>query len=142
MLSVDAVGARFGDTEVLRNISFALAEGQIAALLGPSGSGKTTLLRILAGFEFPSAGSVTFGDEVIATPQKILPPEHRGFAMVFQDHALLPHLSVAGNVGFGLHKLARTERAGRINEALDMVGLAGMSTRKPHELSGGQQQRV
>ena len=142
MLEVTGLGARYGDVEVLRDIHLQVAQGDIGALLGPSGSGKTTLLRILAGFEMPHQGEVRFAGARLADAGTAVAPEHRGFAMVFQDHALLPHLSVAGNIDFGLHRLPAATRAERIAEALAMVGLQGLDARKPHELSGGQQQRV
>ncbi len=142
MLEVVGLWARHGLAVVLRDINLTLAEGEIGALLGPSGSGKTTLLRILAGFDLPSQGEVRFAGAAIARPQGAVAPEHRGFAMVFQDHALLPHLSVSGNIAFGLHRLKAAARSERIAEAMAMVGLQGLDARKPHELSGGQQQRV
>lgn len=142
MLELGEVGVRLGGVEILRDISFRLPQGDIGALLGPSGSGKTTLLRLVAGFQMPDNGWLRFANSPIARPGWMLPPEARQFAMVFQDHALLPHLDVAGNVGFGLHRLTRRERRSRVAEALEMVGLGSVQRRKPHELSGGQQQRV
>ena len=113
--------------------------GEFVGLLGPSGCGKTTLLRLIAGFEEPDAGEITIGSTLVAGRGAWVPPDRRHVAMVFQDYALFPHLTVAGNVGYGL---PRRERPQRIPEVLKLVGLAEHSSRYPHELSGGQQQRV
>ncbi|GIH92520.1 ABC transporter ATP-binding protein [Planobispora siamensis] len=136
-LTVTDVRKSFGATEVLRGASLTVGEGDLAAVLGPSGCGKTTLLRIVAGFERPDAGSVRIGGREVAG----LPPEKRGVGIVPQEGALFPHLSVARNVGFGLPR-GSARRAGRIEECLELVGLAGYGDRMPHEISGGQQQRV
>jgi iron(III) transport system ATP-binding protein len=111
-------------------------EGEIVALLGPSGSGKTTLLRLVAGFEAPDAGTVSIGGRAVAGAGTWVEPERRRVGMVFQDGALFPHLTVAGNVGFG------HPRAGRVEECLELVGLADRARSYPHELSGGERQRV
>ncbi len=126
-------------TPALDEISLTIEQGSIVTLLGPSGCGKTTTLRIIAGFERPDSGTVTIGDVLVAGPGAWIPPERRGVGMVFQEHALFPHLDVAGNVGFNL---PRDVKAGRVRDALALVGLAGYDRRMPHELSGGQQQRV
>ena len=127
---------------VLDGLSLVVPAGQIGCLLGPSGCGKTTALRVVAGFERPLAGRVRIGEEVVATSEMALPPEQRGVGVVFQDFALFPHLTVAGNVGFGLRGLPANARAARVDELLDTVGLPDSGARFPHELSGGQQQRV
>jgi len=139
-LELDGIAKRFGQQQVLAGVSLALDEGEILALLGPSGSGKTTLLRILAGFESADAGAIRLGDERVDR----LRPERRGFGMVFQHYALFPHLTVAGNVAFGLEtqRLGRSEIAARVAAALERVDLAGFERRRIDELSGGQQQRV
>ncbi|WBY03701.1 ABC transporter ATP-binding protein [Ramlibacter tataouinensis] len=123
-------------------VSLGLPEGSIGVLIGPSGCGKTTLLRAVAGLERASAGEVRLSGEVVESPGLHRPPETRRIGMVFQDYALFPHLDVGQNVGFGLGKLPRGERAARVAEVLALVGLAGSERRMPHELSGGQQQRV
>ncbi len=123
-------------------LSLSVQPGEVVALLGPSGSGKTTLLRMVAGFVTPDSGSVRLGGRVVADDSGSVPPEQRGAGMVFQDHALFPHLTVWKNVAFGLNRETSGERHTRVQEALDMVGLAGLEQRFPHELSGGQQQRV
>ncbi|MCA9210745.1 MAG: ABC transporter ATP-binding protein, partial [Planctomycetales bacterium] len=110
--------------------------------LGPSGCGKTTTLRLIAGFEQLDAGEIKINGRCVACyPHVHLPPEQRRIGMVFQEYALFPHLSVAENVGFGLHSYSGDKRR-RIGTVLDLVGLTGLDARMPHELSGGQQQRV
>ena len=141
-LEIDSIRRSFGGTPVLRDISFALAPGTIGCLLGPSGCGKTTLLRIIAGFEAADAGRVLADGRVLTAPGVQLPPHERRIGMVFQDHALFPHLDVLANVAFGLHDQPAAERRARALELIDAVGLAGLAARRPHELSGGQQQRV
>jgi iron(III) transport system ATP-binding protein len=112
------------------------------ALLGPSGCGKTTLLRAIAGLEPLLGGSVVLDDRLVAGPGAFVAPEQRRIGMVFQDAALFPHLSVADNVGFGLRALTRHDRRDRVDEMLDLVGVASLADRKPGTLSGGQRQRV
>jgi ABC-type Fe3+/spermidine/putrescine transport system ATPase subunit len=139
-LVLDGIAKSFGSERVLAGVSLAIEPGEVVALLGPSGSGKTTLLRILAGFETADAGEIRLGEERIDR----LRPERRGFGMVFQHYALFPHLSVGGNVAFGLEsqRLPRGEIAARVAAALARVDLGGFERRAVGELSGGQQQRV
>jgi iron(III) transport system ATP-binding protein len=139
-LVLDGIAKSFGTARILDGVSLEIEPGEVVALLGPSGSGKTTLLRILAGFETADAGAVRWGDERIDP----LPPERRGFGMVFQHYALFPHLTVGGNVAFGLESLRRPkeEIRERVAAALARVDLAGFEARRVGELSGGQQQRV
>jgi iron(III) transport system ATP-binding protein len=136
--AIDAKGVEkaFGRTRAVAGASLRVPSGELVALLGPSGSGKTTLLRVIAGFEAPDAGCVAIGGRPVAGDGAWVEPEHRRIGMVFQDGALFPHLTVAGNVGFGA---ARSERVG---ECLELVGLAGRAGDFPHELSGGERQRV
>jgi len=126
----------------VRDVSFGLHAGDIGVLIGPSGCGKTTLLRAVAGLEPVTAGVIKLANQVVSSATINVAPEVRQIGMVFQDYALFPHLNVGRNVGFGIHQLAKTERAQRIAEVLELVGLAGQEERFPHELSGGQQQRV
>ena len=126
----------------LASVSFGLAAGDIGVLIGPSGCGKTTLLRAVAGLEPVTAGEIRIAGEVVGSATVHVPAEHRRVGMVFQDYALFPHLDVGANVAFGLHALPRSQRAARVAEVLELVGLPGFESRTPHELSGGQQQRV
>ena len=126
----------------VQGVSLGLSAGQIGVLIGPSGCGKTTLLRAVAGLERVSAGDIRLGGEVVSSARTQLAPEARRIGMVFQDYALFPHLDVGRNVAFGLNHLPKAERASRTAEVLELVGLAHMGNRYPHELSGGQQQRV
>ncbi len=143
---VELVGVhkRFDSTHApaIDDLSLTVYRGETLALLGPSGCGKTTTLRLIAGFEAPDAGMVILNNQAVAGPGRWLPPEKRGLGVVFQEYALFPHFTVEQNVGFGLQRWPRAERAGRIREVLELVGLGDMTKRYPHELSGGQQQRV
>ena len=140
-VAVRGLHKSYGATAVLHGVDLAVSPGTVVALLGPSGCGKTTLLRSIAGLETLDGGTVTVGDRVLAGPGVHVPPEKRRVGMVFQDWALFPHLTVAGNVGFGLPKAER-KGSSRIDETLEMVGLGGLAGRMPSTLSGGQQQRV
>ena len=128
------------DAPVLAGLDLDVPVGSLVALLGPSGCGKTTLLRLVAGFERADAGTIEVGGQVVDAAGTSLPPERRRVGVVPQEGALFPHLSVADNVGFGLPRADR--RGPRVDEVLELVGLAGLGKRMPHELSGGQQQRV
>jgi iron(III) transport system ATP-binding protein len=142
LLEVRALTHFYGEHRVCNALSFTLAAGEIACLLGPSGCGKTTLLRCVAGFEPLTGGEIALDGQIVSRPGFRLPPEQRRIGMVFQDYALFPHHSVAGNVGFGLGGLAPGARDLRVAELLRAVGLADFAAKYPHELSGGQQQRV
>jgi iron(III) transport system ATP-binding protein len=131
-----------GDQADVKGLSLIVQQGEILVLLGPSGCGKTTTLRLIAGFEQPDGGTVRVAGQLMADRQRSVPPEKRGLGMVFQDYALFPHLTVAENAAFGLHHLPRRQRKLRVDEVLQMVGLAELADRPPHTLSGGQQQRV
>jgi iron(III) transport system ATP-binding protein len=139
-VSVEGLTKSFDGVPVLDGVDLRVAPGSLVALLGPSGCGKTTLLRMLAGLDHPDAGTVAVGDQVLAGPGIFVPPERRPIALVFQDWALFPHMSVADNVGYGLARGAG--RGARVEAALAMVGLEGLGNRMPGTLSGGQQQRV
>ncbi|MGY4707056.1 ABC transporter ATP-binding protein [Candidatus Bipolaricaulota sp. J31] len=139
-LEVVDLHKRFGRVVAVDGVSFAVPRGEILVLLGPSGCGKTTVLRLIAGLEAPDRGDVRIGGRSVLG----LPPERRGVGLLFQSYALFPHMSVAGNVAYGLRfkGVPRRERARRVRELLELVGLAGYERRKPHELSHGQKQRV
>ena len=130
------------DEEAVDELSFAVNEGEVLAILGPSGCGKTTTLRLLAGFEVPDAGDVRLRDRIVASAEKWVPPEKRGLGMVFQHTALFPHLTAVQNVTYGLTKMKGEQKRRTANDMLDLVGMAGLGQRYPHQLSGGQQQRV
>src|SRR5689334_14252062 len=116
----------------------------ITVLFGPSGCGKTTILRCLAGLERPDQGTILFGEETWFDASRgiCLPPQQRRVGFVFQDYALFPHLTVAGNVGFGLHRVSAAERTSRVQDVLRQVGMSDYARAYPHQLSGGMQQRV
>jgi iron(III) transport system ATP-binding protein len=126
----------------VRDIDLNIARGEILALLGPSGCGKTTTLRLIAGFERAGSGSIAIAGRVVDDGRAFVPPEKRGVGMVFQDYALFPHLTVRGNIGFGLSRRPKAEREARVAELLELTGLSEVTRRYPHQLSGGQQQRV
>lgn len=131
-----------GSGPVASGFSLTLEEGQIGCLLGPSGCGKTTVLRCIAGLEAVHAGEIRLHGESVSRPGYTRPPEARRVGVVFQDYALFPHLTVEGNVGFGLRGDSRSGRAQRVRELLEAVGMPDTGKRYPHELSGGQKQRV
>jgi putative spermidine/putrescine transport system ATP-binding protein len=131
---------RFGDVDAVAGVDLEVRPGEFFTLLGPSGSGKTTCLRLIAGFETPTTGRILLHGEDVTE----LPPYERDVNTVFQDYALFPHLSVAGNVAYGLmvKKVAKAERNRRVAEALRLVRLESFGERRPSQLSGGQRQRV
>lgn len=138
MLELDSVRLVYPSFDVCYDL--AVSEGSLCALIGPSGGGKTTLLHTIAGFATPISGSIRF-DGIDLVP---LPPSERPLSILFQDHNLFPHLTVAQNIGLGLDprlKLSAKQRD-RVSDALGRVDLAGMGSRRPAELSGGQRQRV
>lgn len=134
--------SRDASQTILQDLSLHIDKGEIASLLGPSGCGKTTVLRAIAGFQPVQSGRIVLMQREVSSPTQHVPPERRKIGMVFQDYALFPHLDVAGNIGFGLHAIPAAERQRRVAEMLELVGLASLAHRSPHELSGGQQQRV
>lgn len=142
LLEVNNIRCQYDDTTVVEDVSFSLQEGTLACLLGQSGCGKTTILRTIAGFHPLVAGEILLDGEVISRPGFILPPEKRQLGMVFQDHALFPHLSVFDNIAAGLQNIPTKGRRALVHSALERVRLNGKEKRFPHELSGGQQQRV
>lgn len=141
-LDIHNLSLSHSQTQVLDNLHLTLPTGAIGCLLGPSGCGKTSLLRCVAGFETPSHGQISIAGTPVAGQGLMLPPEQRGIGMVFQDYALFPHLSVADNIAFGLHRLPRPQAQNRTREWIARLHLEGLSERLPHQLSGGQQQRV
>ncbi len=139
-VALNDVSKRFDTVAALDGFDLSVQRGGVLGLLGPSGSGKTTALRVIAGFEHPEVGTIEIAGSTVVSDSVWVPPEKRRVGMVFQDYALFPHLSVGGNVSFGLSR--GEHRASRVSEVLEMVGLAGTADRMPHELSGGEQQRI
>ena len=126
----------------VNNISFSAHDQEILSFVGPSGCGKTTTLRLIAGLEIPDFGIIRLDDQVISSQDINLPPEKRNIGMVFQDHALFPHLTVFDNIGFGLRGISKTEKLERVSQLMELVGVTHLSKRYPHALSGGERQRV
>ena len=143
-IGLQHVSRRFGTVQAVDDVSLDLPGGSFTALLGPSGCGKSTLLRLIAGFEAPDAGSIRFGERVVAEPGRQMPPERRGVGIVFQSYALWPHMDVQGNVAYPLKTrgLDRRSVEAKVAEVLSVVGLEGYGERRVDELSGGQRQRV
>jgi thiamine transport system ATP-binding protein len=140
VLHLEHLTVTFGETTAVADVSLELPAGEVLAVLGPSGCGKSTLLRAVAGLERPDAGAVRYDDVDVTR----VPTHRRGFALMFQDGQLFPNLSVAANVGYPLkvRRVPRDERAARVAELLELVGLPGHGEREPDTLSGGERQRV
>jgi putrescine transport system ATP-binding protein len=140
LVRFEAVGKRFGPITAVDTLTLDIAQGEFFALLGPSGCGKTTLLRLLAGFETPSEGRILLDGEDIT----VVPPHRRPVNMMFQSYALFPHLTVEGNIAFGLRQedVSRADIADRVSEMLALTRLQGFGGRRIDQLSGGQRQRV
>jgi iron(III) transport system ATP-binding protein len=144
-MALDAVTLRYGAATVLAGLSLEVRRGEVVALVGPSGAGKTSVLRALLGLAVPEGGAVLLGGAPATKDGRLIrPPEERRLAVIFQDLALWPHMTVEGNLAFGLaaQGVRAGERRRRIAAALDRVGLAGAADRRPGELSGGERQRV
>ncbi len=133
---------RRGDRPAVSGAAFQLADGKLLSLVGESGSGKTTLLRLLAGLEKPDHGEIRLDGRTISSPDHVVEPERRGIGLVFQNHALFPHLTVWKNIAFGLAGMSRREKQAVVDPLLELVGLTGFDQRYPHELSGGERQRI
>jgi len=127
---------------IISHFSLQLKEGEVCALMGPSGSGKTTILRALVGLETPNSGVIEVDNKTLFSDKVNLPPEKRNIGIVFQDYGLFPHLTVAGNINFGLHKLKKGDRASVVNKMLELIAMKEYKDYYPYQLSGGQQQRV
>lgn len=137
-LSVAGLTRHIAGRDVVDQVSFDVADGELVVIVGPSGCGKSTLLRAIAGLDPVAAGRVVLDGADVSS----LPPEKRRIGLVFQDHALFPHRRVDQNIAFGLTQLGRSARAKRVDEMLELVRLPGVAKRYPHELSGGEQQRI
>ncbi len=144
-IRLDEVHFSHGDRTVLSRCNLCVERGEVLALLGPSGCGKTTVVRLILGLAIPCQGRVRLGETTVSEAGRLLvPPEERGLAVVFQDLALWPHLTVAGNLNFGLaaRGVARDEARSRITAILERLELADKAKRYPGDLSGGERQRV
>ncbi|WP_049947512.1 ABC transporter ATP-binding protein [Candidatus Halobonum tyrrellensis] len=142
VLELSGVRKAYRSETAVSGVDLAVERGELLTLLGPSGCGKTTTLRLIAGLDAPTEGTVTVGGETVAGDGAVTPPEERDVGMVFQEFALFPHLTVAENVAFGLDDLDDAATDARVDELLDLVGLAAYGDRAPGDLSGGQRQRV
>ncbi len=141
-LGFEDVRQCYGEVEALAGVSLDIAAGEVVCLLGQSGCGKSTLLRVAAGVEQPTSGRVLLDGREVAGPGRFVEPEKRGVGLMFQDYALFPHLSVLGNVTYGIRGLTSADTRASAMRALDRVGLSQMAQSYPHMLSGGEQQRV
>ena len=141
-LSITQLNCYYQKNQVLDNLELVLEDNEIICLLGESGCGKTTLLRAVSGLQESLNGRITIQNETVNDVNTFAPPENRKVGYIFQDYALFPHLSVFDNIAFSLVSLNKTEKAARVNEALELVQLTEFSERFPHQLSGGQQQRI
>ncbi len=140
-LQVSGLTRRFGGREVVSDVCLSIAPGQVTCLLGPSGCGKSTTLRLIAGVDQQDTGSIAVDGRILSDARVHMPPETRSIGLIFQDFALFPHLSVAGNIAFGLAG-SKSENTRRVSEMLERVHLSEFEKAYPHELSGGEQQRV
>ena len=139
-VTISQVEKYFGQTHIIKGVSVDIADGEFCVLVGPSGCGKSTLLRMIAGLEEISGGDISIGSKVVNN----MPPKERDIAMVFQNYALYPHMTVRANMAFSL-MLAKTDKAvieAGVNKAADILGLKPLLDRYPRQLSGGQRQRV
>ncbi len=142
VLELRAVRKVYGRIAAVDGVDLTVADHELVALVGPSGCGKSTLLRVAAGLEAVDEGTIRVGGEVVDDGVRRVEPEHRRTGLVFQEHALFPHLTVADNITFGLRGVPRSTRTERCDHWLGVVGLVGHGARYPHELSGGERQRV
>jgi iron(III) transport system ATP-binding protein len=141
-LQIKNLSVSFGGQQILHEVNLAIEKNELLAVLGSSGAGKSTLLRLIAGFEAPSAGEIWLSGELVSSTNALTAPERRGIGIVPQDAALFPHLSVAGNIEFGLRGMDRANKQARVLELLKLVRMEEFADRKPDQLSGGQAQRV
>ncbi|MCB0963972.1 MAG: ABC transporter ATP-binding protein, partial [Acidimicrobiales bacterium] len=141
-LRVRGATKAFGDVRAVDGVDLDLEPGELMVLVGPSGCGKSTLLRSIAGLTPLDAGEIVVDGTTVDDGRRAAPPEGRPVGLVFQEHALFPHLTIGANVGFGIRGVGRPERAAQVDELLEMVGIAHLRDRYPHEVSGGERQRA
>jgi len=142
LLSIKNLLVKFGEQEILHDVNLAVENKELLAILGSSGAGKSTLLRLIAGFETPSAGEIWLDGKQVSSSTNLLAPENRGIGIVPQDSALFPHLTVRGNIEFGLLGYDKAQKNARVQELLKLTRMEEFADRKPDQLSGGQAQRV
>lgn len=142
LLEIKNLSVKFGDQEILSDVNLKVENQELLAILGASGAGKSTLLRLIAGFETPASGEIFIAGQQVSAVDKLVAPEQRGIGIVPQDAALFPHLSVRGNIEFGLIGVQKAEKNARVNELLKLIRMEEFADRKPDQLSGGQAQRV
>lgn len=142
LLELERVSCSYGNGPVLHDLSLQIDDGEVVALLGPSGSGKTTVLRAILGFEPVRQGALRIAGQVVSSAGFSLPPERRPVGMVFQDHALFPHLTAAQNIALGIRRESPARQNRKVRELLELAHLDDCGGRYPHELSGGQRARV
>jgi iron(III) transport system ATP-binding protein len=142
MIALRDIACRYGSIEALSGVSIEIGAGESLAVAGPSGSGKTTLLRLIAGLQSPDRGEIELDGVVVSGPGIMLPPHRRAVGMAFQQPALWPHMTVAGNIGFPIGTWSRHERAARVQELLATMELTHLALRRPAEISGGEARRV
>ncbi len=142
-LQVDSLFFSYaGNNWILEDYSLSLRAGEIRGIAGPSGQGKSTLLRLIAGLEKPAAGTIVINGKTVAGSVAWVAPEARRVGMFFQDYGLFPHMSVARNIAYGLHRLPSRQRAERVRAMLELIHMPELAERYPGQISGGQQQRV
>jgi iron(III) transport system ATP-binding protein len=141
-LEIKNLSVSFGGQEILHAVNLSVEQKELIAVLGSSGAGKSTLLRLIAGFEAPSAGEILLSGQKVSSADTLTAPERRGIGIVPQDAALFPHLTVSGNIEFGLRGLGKAEKQARVLELLKLVRMEEFADRTPDQLSGGQAQRV
>lgn len=143
-LRIEKLSFRYGRATplVLNDFSMTMGEGEMVGMAGASGCGKTTLLRLIAGLERPLCGKIKIDGWTVTDTDRFVTPERRRVGMLFQDYGLFPHMTVAANIAFGLHRIPRIERKRCVTEMLELIRMPELSQRYPYELSGGQQQRV
>lgn len=141
-LEVNGLHKAYADVGAVRGVDVQVGAGEILALVGPSGCGKSTLLRTIAGLTAADSGTIHIAGSLVEDGRSRVAPERRSVGLVFQEHALFPHLSVQDNISFGLRDLDKSKHGARVSQMLEMVGLPGFESRFPHELSGGERQRV
>ncbi|WP_415488264.1 ABC transporter ATP-binding protein [Candidatus Hikarchaeum yamanae] len=142
ILEIENMFKNFGKNRILSNLSFSVGKGELLTLLGASGSGKTTILRCIAGLQEIDGGTIKIHDELVSSPEVLVPPEKRGVGIVFQNLALFPHLTVSQNVSFGINKYDLELYPEKVDDLLELVGLSHKKDCYPNELSGGQKQRI